>query len=171
MNPTDEWDALLTAADSAQLLAPEDYDDFAAFEQARALHLMLTRRFPEYTVRTASPELYQDSTGLTHSRLRPKGSTEPEYPVTDAVFVVLSHFGDLATVHHCDDAKLLMEIREVLQELGCKYIDCSYVDGKTYDGKCEALRGRSWGNRYFSLTTDYDADKWDWNASAPKPAG
>lgn len=153
MNSIAQWDRWLADEDSPNALAPETYDDDAALARVRALRDRMVRRLSRYQVQAASPELYQDGTGLTHFRvtsptdLRPIGGT--------LAWVLLSHFGDLATVKDCNDPALLAEVCRVLQEMGYKYIDYEYLVAKTYNGKCPALTGLSWANRYFSLVPEY----------------
>ena len=104
-------------------------------------------------MRTASPELYQDGTGLADFRVTSLGDSRPIGGTL--AWIVLSHFGDLATVQGCTDLALLAEIRGVLEEVGLKYVDYQYLTAKVYDRKCAALVGLSWANRYFALVPEY----------------
>lgn len=159
MNETANWDSWLTNEDSVNALAPEGYDDDAALARVKALRQGLTNALGTYEVRAGSPELYQDSTGLVHYRILAKGGSGRLAPTF--AWILLSHFGDLATVKDCHDPELSASIREVLTDFGLKYIPYDYVAGKTYNGKCKALVGFSWANRYFSLTTDFNYEESD----------
>ncbi len=157
MNETGEWDRWLFNADSDNALTPEGFNYHDALARVKALRQRLTSALATYEVRTASPELYQDSTGLTHYRVTAKGDLRPFAPTL--AWILLSHFGDLATVKDCQDQELLTKIRSVLEDFGLKYIPYDYAAGKTYNGKCRALVGFSWANRYFSLTTDFNYEE------------
>jgi hypothetical protein len=156
-----EWDRWLRDCDSAHTLALEGYDDAAADIRAKALGHQLTSILSDFEVRRGSTELYQDSTGLVGHRITAKGDLRPFAPTL--AWVVLSHFGDLATVAGCEHPELLVKICGVLEVSGFKYIPYEYVANKMYDGMCKALVGFSWANRYFELCVDfnYDALK-DW---------
>lgn len=156
MRDTAEWDSWLANEDSVNALAPEGYDDDAALARVKRLRQRLTSALATYEVRAASPELYQDSTGLAHYRVTAKGDSAPF--ASALAWIVLSHFGDLATVKDCHDPDLLAKIRGVLEDFGLKYIPYDYVAGKTYGGTCKALVGFSWANRYFALTVDFNAE-------------
>jgi hypothetical protein len=157
MSEAAEWDIWLANEDSVNALAPEGYDDDAALARVKALRQGLTNALDTYEVRAGSPELYQDSTGLVHYRVIAKGDSGRLAPTF--AWVLLSHFGDLATVKDCHDPELLTKIRSVLDDFGLKYIPHDYAAGKTYNGKCKALIGFSWANRYFTLTTDFNYEE------------
>jgi hypothetical protein len=72
-------------------------------------------------------------------------------------WIVLSHFGDLATVQDCVDSDLLSRILGSLEALEFKFIEYDYLVSHTYDGKCPALAGGTWANRYFALEVDWSA--------------
>jgi hypothetical protein len=154
MSETADWEKWLTDEDSVDALAPEGYDDHAARIRVKALGQRLTSALATYEVRAASPELYQDSTGLSDYRVTAKGDSRPF--ALALAWILLSHFGDLATVKDCYDPEMLAKIRSVLEDFGLKYIPYDYLASKTYNGKCKALVGFSWANRYFSLTTDFN---------------
>jgi hypothetical protein len=79
MNQTTEWDKWLSDADSALDLAPEDYDFRQDMPRVRG------------RISTSSPELYQDGTGLAHSRITLK---EAHHPIEGTLaWVALSRFG------------------------------------------------------------------------------
>lgn len=71
-------------------------------------------------------------------------------------WILLSHFGELATVTDCHDPELLAKIRDVLEDFGLRYIPYDYAASRTYNGKSAALVGFSWANRYFSLVVDFN---------------
>jgi hypothetical protein len=144
-----EWDAWLAKEDSIHALAPEGYDDDVALARVKELRQRLANVLAKYKVSAASPELYQDSTGLAGYRITADGG----WRSPALAWVLLSHFGKLATVKDCQDLDLLADIRGALEGDGLKYIPYSYVANKTYNGKCKALIGFSWANRYFSLAT------------------
>jgi hypothetical protein len=156
MTKSETWDNWLINEDSVNALAPEGYDEHAACMRTCALREQLISTFTTYEVRAASPELYQDSTGLAHFRITAKGESGVRSPTL--AWILLSHFGNLATVKGCQDPELLTEICRVLGEIGLKYIPYEYLESKTYDGKCKSLAGFSWANRYFSLTPDLNYD-------------
>ena len=157
MNQKEEWDRWLTEADSVHALAPETYDDLAARIRVRALGLRLIHALPEYEVRLGSDELYQDSTGLIGHRITAKGDLRPFAPTF--AWVLLSHFGVLATVADRPDPDLLVKIRGVLDDAGLRYIPHDYVANTTYNGLCKALVGFSWKNRYFELCVEFNYDE------------
>jgi hypothetical protein len=157
MSETAKWDSWLATEDSVNALAPEGYDDDAALVRVRALRQRLISAVAPLEIRTASPELYQDSTGLAHYRVTAQGDTGSFVPVL--AWILLSHFGDLATAADCHDPQLLARIRGVLEDFGLKYIPYEYADGKTYNGKCKALAGFSWANRYFALTVEFNPEE------------
>jgi hypothetical protein len=107
--------------------------------------LRLISALATHEIRAASPELYQDSTGLAHYRVTAKGDSRPFAPAL--AWIRLSHFGDLATVKDCHDPQMLAKIRGVLEEFGLKYIPYDYLAGKTNNGKSKALVGFSCGQR------------------------
>lgn len=156
MNTPAEWNKWLAESDSVESLAPEGYDDHAAQVRAEALGRRLTSSLATYEVRRGSTELYQDSTGLVGHRVTAKGDVRPFAPTL--AWVLLSHFGDLATVKDCQESELLAEICRVLGAFGLKYIPYDYAAGKQYNGKCRALVGFSWANRYFELCVDFNYD-------------
>lgn len=156
MNTADDWDSWLVELDSAEALAPEGYDDDLAALSAKTLGQRLANALAAYEVRRGSTELYQDSTGLVGHQVTARGDLRPFAPTL--AWVVLSHFGDLATVQDCDDEQLLNTICDVLKECGLKYIPYDYAAGKRYDGKCRALAGFSCANRYFALAVDFNYD-------------
>ena len=130
------------------------YDDHTSEVRARALGQRLISALAEYEVRLGSTELYQDSTGLVGHRVTVKGDVRRYAPTL--AWVLLSHFGDLATVKDCQELELLAKIRGVLEEFGLKYIPYEYAAAKPYDGKCRPLLGFSWANRYFELCVDFN---------------
>jgi hypothetical protein len=153
MSDTAEWDRWLADADSVNALAPDEYNDDAALARVKALRQRLIDVLVTYEITAAGPELYQDSTGLAHYRVTAKGDKRP---FADALaWIVLSHFGDLATVKDCHDPDLLTKIRRVLEDFGLKYVPYDYAARKAYEGKCKGLVGFSWANRYFSLATRF----------------
>jgi hypothetical protein len=156
MSTPAEWDKWLAESDSVESLAPDGYDDHAAGVRARALGRRLTGALATYQVQRGSTELYQDSTGLVGHRVTAKGDTRPFAPTL--AWVLLSHFGDLATVKDCHEPELLAKICGVLDELRLKYIPYDYAAAKQYDGKCRALLGFSWANRFFALCVDFNYD-------------
>ena len=156
MNMLVEWNKWLAESDSAESLAPEGYDDDAAQVRAKKLGQRLTSALVAYEVRHGSTELYQDSTGLVGHRVIAKGDVRPFAPTL--AWILLSHFGDLATVKDCHEPELLAKICGVLEEFGLKYIPYDYAAAKPYDGKCRALLGFSWANRYFELCVDFNYD-------------
>jgi hypothetical protein len=152
MNRIEKWNRWMAAADSTRALAPEGYDDDAALARVRALNERVSREFAEYSVKTASPALYQDSTGLSHCRIASR-----EGDVT-LCWIVLSHFGALATVKDCSDAQLLAKVTGLLEELGLEYIDYDYLANNTYQGLCQSLIGLSLANRFFALAVDWNTE-------------
>lgn len=150
------WDKWLVDEDSVNALAPTGYDDYAARMRVKALGQRLTGALATYEVQPGSPELYQDSTGLAHCRIAAKGDSGPFAP--SLAWILLSHFGDLATVKDCHDPELLAQIRSVLEDFGLKYIPYDYVANTTYNGKCGSLIGFSWANRYFSLAVEFNTE-------------
>jgi hypothetical protein len=157
MSTAEEWDKWLAELDSSEALAPEGYDDEEGRIRAKTLGLRLISALASYDVRRGSTELYQDSTGMVGHRVTAKGDSGPFAP--PLAWVLLSHFGDLATVSKCHDPELLANICGVLEDLGHKYIPYDHVAGKTYDGMCRALVGFSWANRYFALCVDFNYDR------------
>jgi hypothetical protein len=154
MTETVKWDKWLTDEDSAHSLEPEGYDDDAARVLVRALWYQLKSVITTHEVRAASTELYQDSTGMAGYRVTAKGDTAPL--ASPLAWILLSHFGNLATVKECEDLELLSKIRGVLKDFGLRYIPYDYVASRTYNGKSAALVGFSWANRYFSLIVDFN---------------
>jgi hypothetical protein len=147
MDQSERWDEWLADADSVNDLAPNGYDPDATMARVRALHERVSRGLPEYKVTTESPEVFQDGTCLTHCRIASANS--------DTVgWILISNFGQLATVQDCSDPELLSRIQSLLQELGLKYIDYDYLANHIYNGKCQPLVGLSWANRYFALVVD-----------------
>lgn len=73
-------------------------------------------------------------------------------------WILLSHFGNLATVKDCTDPELIGKILSVLKDSGFQYIPYDYAAGKTYDGSCKALVGFSWADRYFSLVVNLNTN-------------
>lgn len=157
MSETTDWDSWLADEDSVQALAPSGFDDAAGQARVKTLRERLRSALAACDVEGGSTELYQDSTGMLHYHITAKGDSRP-FESTLA-WVLLSHFGNLATVQDCHDPELLAKIRGVLEDFGLKYIPYDYAAGKTYNGKCRALVGFSWANRYFSLTTDFNAEE------------
>jgi hypothetical protein len=156
MSETADWDRWLADEDSVHPLTPDGYDYGAELVRVKALRQRLVSALATYDVRAASPELYQDSTGLAHYRVTAKGDSKPFSPTF--AWLLLSHFGDLATVKDCHDPELLANVRSVLEDFGLNYIPYDYLAGETYNGKCGALVGLSWANRYFSLVVECKAD-------------
>ena len=145
MSETADWDRWLADEDSVHALAPEQgYDIHIAAARAKALWQQLTAALVTHDVRAGSIELYQDSPGMVGHRITAKGDSRPLAPTL--AWVLLSHFGDLATVKDCHDVEMLARVRSVLEDFGLKYIPYDYVAGKTYNGKCKALVGFSWAN-------------------------
>ena len=107
--------------------------------------------------RHGSTELYQDSTGLVEYRITAKGDSRPF--ARTLAWILLSHFGDLATVKDCPDPELIAKVRSILEDFGLKYIPYDYAASKIYNGKCKALVGFSWANRYFSLVVNFNTEK------------
>jgi hypothetical protein len=155
MDVSDQWDLWLAEADSVRVLAPEQYDEDATLARAKTLRDQLVRTFAEYEVRAARADLYQDGTALTHYRFTSKGDSKPFAPTL--AWILVSHFGKLATVQGCDDSQLLTRIVREFENFGLRYIPDDYLRGKTYNGKCTALTGLSWANRYFALVPDYSS--------------
>jgi hypothetical protein len=147
----------LADEDSVNALAPTGYDDYAARMRVKDLGHRLTGALAAYEVRPGSTELYQDSTGLAEYRITAKGDSRPVAPTL--AWILLSHFGDLATVKGCPDPELIAKIRSVLEDFGLKYIPYDYAASKIYDGRCKALVGFSWANRYFSLVVNFNTEK------------
>jgi hypothetical protein len=154
MSETGDWDRWLADEDSVHALAPEGYDDDAALVRVKALWHQLKSVITQHEIRSASTELYQDSTGMAGYLVTKKGDTGPF--ASPLAWILLSHFGVLATVKDCHDLELLAQIRRVLEGFGLRYIPYDYVTGRTYNGKCAALVGFSWANRYFSLAVDFN---------------
>jgi len=157
VSETAEWDRWLADADSVNALAPDGYDDDAALLLVKALRQRLIDALVTYEIAAAGPQLYQDSTGLARYRVTVKGDRRPF--AAALAWIVLSHFGNLATVSSCHDREMLAKIRGALEDFRLKYVPYDYVLHKTYDGKCKALAGFSWANRYFSLTTDFNHEE------------
>ena len=157
MNETVMWDKWLADEDSVNALAPTGYDDYAARMRVQDLGQRLTGALATYEVRPGSTELYQDSTGLVEYRITAKGDSRPF--ARTLAWILLSHFGDLATVKDCPDSELIDKIRSVLEDFGLKYIPYEYVASKMYNGMCKALVGFSWANRYFSLVVNFNTEK------------
>lgn len=156
MSETTNWDNWLLNEDSVNALAPTGYDDRAAQMRVKDLGRRLTDTLATYEVRRSSAELYQDSTGLVDYRITAKGDSGPF--ASTLAWVLLSHFGDLATVKDCPDPDLTDKIRSILEDLRLKYIPYDYAAGKTYNGMCAALVGFSWANRYFSLVVNRNTE-------------
>jgi hypothetical protein len=154
VSTTEEWDKWLVELDSTEALAPDGYDDHAGRILAKTLGQRLISALASYEVQCGTTELYQDSTGMVGHRVTAKGDLRPLAPTL--AWVLLSHFGDLATVKGCHDPKLLANVRRVLEDLGLKYIPYDYVAGRTYRGKCGSLVGSSWANRYFELCVEFN---------------
>lgn len=149
------WDQWLADADSANTLGPDEYDDDAELLRVRALHAQLSGSLPKYAVKTLSPSVYQDGTGLAECRICVK-DTDPKLKLQTVALVLLSHFGGLATIADCDDPTLLTTVRSMLEALGHKYIDFNYLDNKVYEGKCETLVGLNCVNRYFAIAPQFN---------------
>lgn len=154
MNSTEQWAIWLAEADSDRALAPPDYDDAAADALVREVSRRLRDAVAPYVVRPGSSALYQDSTGLAEIRITvPDDSGQfPRAPT----WVVLTHFGNLATVQECSDAKLLARIVAELEAAGLHYIPYDYLHRTIYQGRCKELFGRSMANRFFSLATEFN---------------
>ena len=133
MNDNAKWDQWLVDADSANMLAPDDYDDNAANQRVKALRLRLIDVLVNYEIQSGGPNLYQDSTGLAHYRVAAKG--DKGLFAAALAWIVLSHFGSLAAVKDCYDPEPLTKIHGVLEEFGLKYLPYDYAAGKTYEGK------------------------------------
>jgi hypothetical protein len=146
------WDEWLAAEDSASVLAPKGYDEHAVRLRVKALGPQIVAALDEYEIRAASPELYQDSTALVDYRISAKGDSGPFAPAL--AWIVLSHFGTLATVVDCPDSDLLARLARLLENLGLQYIPYVYAANKIYQGRCRGLRGFSWANRYFVLCVE-----------------
>lgn len=159
MSDTTNWDNWLRNEDSLNVLAPNGYDDHAASLRAKDLGRRLTDSLATYEVRRSSTELYQDGTGLVDYRITAKGDSGPL--ASTLAWVLLSHFGALATVKDCSDPDLIDKIRTLLEDFGLKYIPYDYAARKTYNGMCAALVGYSWANRYFSLVVEFNTDDRD----------
>lgn len=154
MSESKEWDKWLANEDSVNALAPDGYDDGAAVVRVKTLRQRVANALSAYDVGSGSPELYQDGTGLAHYRVTAKGDLRPFAPTL--AWIVLSHFGELATVKECQDQELLTKILGALQDFNLKYIPYDYAASKTYAGRCKSLIGFSWANRYFSLVPDFN---------------
>jgi len=150
------WDKWLADEDSVNALAPTGYDDHAVRTRIKELGQRLRGSLAIYEVRPSSTELYQDSTGLVEYRVT-KGDSRPLAPTL--AWILLSHFGDLATIKDCPDPELLGQIRSVLEDFGLKYIPYEYAASKIYNGLCKALVGFSWANRYFSLVVKLNTEE------------
>lgn|ERR1700722_2348724 len=146
------WDQWLAAEDSASVLAPKDFDHEAGLLRVKALRPQIVAALDGYEVKAGSPELYQDSTGFVHFRITAKGDSGP-FAHTLA-WIVLSHFGKLATITDCQDTELLTRVEQLLENLGLQYIPHGYASKKIYEGQCRGLRGFSWANRYFELCVE-----------------
>jgi hypothetical protein len=100
------WNEWLAAEDSESVLAPKGYDEHAARLRVK------------------------DSTALVDYRVSAKGDSGPFAPAL--AWIVLSHFGMLATVVDCQDSDLLARIARLLENLGLQYIPYDYAANKIY---------------------------------------
>lgn len=148
------WDQWLAAEDSASVLAPKDFDHEAGLLRVKALRPQIVAALDAYEVKAGSPELYQDSTGFVNFRVTAKGDSGPFAPAL--AWIVLSHFGKLATITGCQDSELLNRIAQLLENLGLQYIPYDYAAKAMYEGQCRGLRGFSWANRYFELCVEFN---------------
>jgi hypothetical protein len=148
------WDGWLAAEDSPSVLAPKHFDHEAAMVRAKELRPLIVAGLDGYEVNAGSPELYQDSTGFVDFRVTAKDDSGPFAHAL--AWIVLSHFGILATVVDCEDSDLLARIARLLENLGLQYIPDDYAANKIYEGQCRGLRGYSWANRYFALCVDFN---------------
>jgi hypothetical protein len=148
------WDEWLLAADSPSVLAPKSFDHEGAFMRLKILRPQLVAALDQYQVKVGSPELYQDSTGFVNFRVTTKGDSGPFAPAL--AWIVLSHFGKLATVIDCQDPDLLARLAKLLDNLDLQYIPFDYAAKKIYEGQCRGLRGFSWANRYFELCVEFN---------------
>src|SRR3569833_416512 len=136
-----QWQKWLAEEDSPNALAPDTFDEHAALVRVKEVRDRLVSRLRGCKVQTASLDLYQDGTGLTHFRIMPPtsaSSSVSSWKDGTLAMALLSHFGDLATIDQCGDPVLLSEIRSVLEEMGFKYLDYDYLASTTYNGKCRA---------------------------------
>jgi hypothetical protein len=124
----------------------------------------LTSALDDCEVRPPTPDWYQDSTALADIRIATKADTRTFAPAL--AWILLSHFGRLATVKDCQDAELLSRIQRALQDSGLRYIPYDYAASKTYLGQCRGLSGFSWANRYFALAVEFndqfDPEDYNW---------
>ena len=153
LSDASDWDRWLAQEDSVNESAPEGYDEHAALVRVKSLRDKLISSLAAYEVRTSNPDWYQDGTGLVGYRVTAKGDSGPFAPAL--AWVLLSRFGDLATLKGCDDPELLARLSSELEHSGLKYIPYEYIADKTYNGKCKTLVGFSWANRYFSVVADH----------------
>ena len=154
MNQQSTWDEWLIAEDSASILAPKNFDHEATMIGLKDLRPRIVAALDDYEVAVGSPELYQDSTGFVSFRVTAKGDSGPFAPTLG--WIVLSHFGKLATVIHCHDFNLLARLAQLVETLGLQYIPYEYASKTIYDGQCRGLRGFSWVNRYFELCVEFN---------------
>jgi len=87
------------------VLAPRNFDREAARARVKEWQPQIVAGLDGYEVKAGSPELYQDSTGFVDFRVCAKGESGPFAPTL--AWIVLSHFGMLATVVDCQDSDLL----------------------------------------------------------------
>lgn len=141
MSETADWDSWLANEDSVDVLAPEGYDDHAALERLKALWRRLTSDLATYEVRRPEPNWYQDSTAMADYRVTAKGDSKPF--AAALAWILLSHFGDLATVKDCHDPALLAKIRGALEDFGLRYIPYDYVRHTTAGAeRCSVSAGQ-----------------------------
>jgi hypothetical protein len=148
------WDEWLDAEDSVSVLAPKSFDHEAARQRVVFLRQRLVAALEDYEIRASSLDLYQDSTGMVSFRVTAKGEATPVAPTL--AWIVLSHFGNLATVIDCQDLALRSRTGRFLEEFGLQYIPYDYATKKIYHGLCRGLRGFSWANRYFELCVEFN---------------
>jgi len=152
------WDSWLSESDSASALAPDDYDNEASDARAAELNNRLRGALAPYKIKCLGPDVFQDGTGLTQCWVLPR-TADPRTVDGALASVMLSHFGDLATIRDCKDPELFERIRGVLEELRLKFIDVDYLIERIYQGKCASLHGITWDERYFSIAPQYPGEE------------
>lgn len=149
------WKRLLDEADSSFALAPEDFDADEQDRRAKGFHVHLTQALPDFQVSTSSTAVYQDGTGLVECRVTRK-EVQLSHSLDAVAWIVLSHFGHLATIAGCQDPILESRIRAALKDCGLDWIDHAYLEKTVYEGKCTELVGLNYLNRYFSIAPKYN---------------
>jgi hypothetical protein len=152
-NPS-TWDSWFEAEDTPTALAPIHFDHEASQQWVGVVRQRLIASLADHEIQASSLELYQDSTGMVSFRVTAKGEKTPFAPTQ--AWIVLSHFGRLATVMDCPDSKLRSRIGQLLAEIGLQYVPHHYASGKIYRGLCRGLTGLSCANRFFELCVEFN---------------